>query len=485
LTQRWFMLSLGTRLIILALAFFGAMGALEWWAREHGDRLPHWGLPDLGSEILIAHPTRLWGLAPGQRENVETIATVSQMGLRGDPPTHPRSQDEERIVILGDSGHFGHGVSDEETMSWVLQKGLLQATVINGGVPGYSTEQTLRLLDEVIWDLEPTVLVLGNFWSDTNFEPFSDKDLLATRDAEVSAILIRSALMRWVATSLSRFVPQDEGRIITWGSDSKLPEASHRRVKLVDYVANLEKMIRAAAKRNVGVLLLSPPSKVETTLMTIPPHQWTAYKDQQKALSAHYGVPYMDASLVFAAEHKADPSPNAGNLFMDDLHPTARGHVLVANLIKKELREAGWPLMRLVGGDAEPVDLSAVVDTTPRDRIQIESAGEDSPLMGMFLSESVVTNGGADPASPLGPDLTQDEPFSIIVNAPVESGPFQVHVRYKGRVVASIRSKKPGKFPIKISTDTLPAIITARNAKGQQVKQTIHDLRSSVELDLP
>ena len=485
MVRRWYMLSLGTRLAILMLACFGALGALEWWAREYGDKLPHWGLPDLGSEVLTAHETRLWGLASGLRENGKTTATVSQVGLRGEPPSQPRSEGEERIVILGDSIYFGHGVSDDQTMSSLLQQSLRGATVINGGVPGYSTEQSQRLLDEVIWDLEPTLLILGNFWSDTNFEPFSDRDLLATRDAEVSAILIRSALLRWVATSLSHLMPRDEGQIITWGPESTLPEASHRRVNLVDYVGNLERMIRDAAERNIGTLLLTPPSKVETILEVRPPHQWTSYKDHQKVLAAHYEIPYLDASVVFAADHQTAPSPLAENLFIDDLHPSVRGNELIANQIKAELRASGWPLMRLIGADVDPIDGSTLVDTTPEDRVRIEAARDDSPLMGMFLSDSVVNEGVPNTDPPMKADSAQSEAFSITIEASVGTGPFQVQVRHEGRVVAGIRAKKPGIFPIKISSDTLPAIITASNAKGQQVKQMVHDLRSPVVLRLP
>lgn len=485
MVRRWYMLSLGVRLTILLVACFGALGALEWWAREYGDKLPHWGLPDLGSEVLTAHETRLWGLASGERENGDAISTVSPMGLRGTPPTQSRTEGEERIVILGDSIHFGHGVSDAQTISSFLEQGLHGATVINGGVPGYSTEQTRRLLDEVIWDLDPSLLILGNFWSDTNFEPFSDRDLLATRDAEVSAILIRSALLRLLATYLSHLMPRDEGQIITWGPGSTLPEASHRRVNLVDYVGNLEGMIRDATDRDIGVLLLSPPSKVETMLEVRPPHQWTSYKDHQKILAAHYGVPYLDASVVFAADHKAAPSPLAESLFIDDLHPSVRGNELIANQIKAELRASGWPLIRLIGADVDPIDSSTLVDTTPQDRVRIEAARDDSPLMGMFLADSVVTNDPENSGPSMEPDSTQSENFSITIEASAGTGPFQVQVRHEGRVVAGIRAKKTGNFPIKIANDTLPAIITASNAKGQQVKVVVHDLRSTAVLRLP
>jgi hypothetical protein len=50
--------------------------------------------------------------------------------------------------------------------------------VVNLGVPGYSTEQTLRLLEDVGWAYEPDLLIVHNIFSDCNIDAFQDEGRL-------------------------------------------------------------------------------------------------------------------------------------------------------------------------------------------------------------------------------------------------------------------------------------------------------------------
>ena len=472
------------RLLLSLITTVVMFGFAELIARSTNPVFPRWGLPDTNAVIMVAHPTRLWGLATGSRKNVGTTANVNALGLRGESVTVPRPNGEERIVILGDSTFFGHGVSDEDTMSAVLQDRLTHTTVINGGIPGYSTEQTRRLLDEVIWDLEPTLLILGSFWSDNIYESYRDKDLFSTLDVQSSALLAHSAFMRWLATSLSGLRPSENGRIVTWVHGGELPTATHRRVELTDYVANLDGIIREAAKRDIGVMLLSPPAKVEVTQSVAPPHQWESYRNQQAAIAIHHGIPHLDVLQQFAADHQADPSPNADNLYMDDLHPSIRGHRLFAEVIEARLKLAGWPSNPLLGTGAA-MDTSSVIDTTSTGENRTTHSRGQSPLMTMFYTESgkPVDQSNAVPTGNSLPHRT--EPFPITLDATSNSGPFQIEVRSSGRSVASVRTAKPGTFPLTISAKTLPVVITARNASGDEASQEVGDLSEPLKLKLP
>ena len=237
--------------------------------------------------------------------------------------------------------------------------------------------------------------------------------------------------MRWLATSLSGLRTSKTGNIVTWVHGAELPAADFRRVELGDYTANLDKIIREAAKRDIGAVLLSPPAKVEVTQSVEPPHQWSSYREQQAAVALHHGLPHLDATQAFAAEHQKDPSPNADNLFLDDLHPSIRGHSLIAKLIDEGLRQGGWPSNRLLGKDS-PMDTSNVVDSTPAGTNRSENARAQSPLMTMFQTD----NGGpGDPsqATPTGNTQPQrSEPFPITIEAPSGSGPYQILVRSFG-----------------------------------------------------
>ena len=167
-------------LVVLLVVAVGA----EMAARAMGPVIPAWQ-PQTGvGVIMTGHPTRLWGMAPGVRQNFKVSATINELGLRG-PVPGPRTG--ERILLVGDSSFFGHGIADDATIAVVLEKDLrergIDVDVVNAAIPGYSTEQTLLLLEEVGWGFDPTLLLSGNLWSDNNADGFRDADLLRTAAA--------------------------------------------------------------------------------------------------------------------------------------------------------------------------------------------------------------------------------------------------------------------------------------------------------------
>ena len=441
--------------LVTLLIFFG--GA-ELWAGRTQTVFPMWGAADNPSVVLTGHPTRVWGLTEGERQNLDTVATVNALGLRGDVPQMPRPANEERIVILGDSTFFGFGVADQHTMASVLEGQLVGATTINGGIPGYSTAQTLRLLDEVIWDLDPTLLVVANFWSDTSFEPYRDKDLLATQDVSNSRILAHSAFMRWLATALSGLRAPDRSRIVTWVRGNELPPATQRRVTLGDYAANLDTIIRQAAARGVGVMLLTPPSHLEVMGTVDPPHQWDAFRDMQAAVSAHHGVPHAVATPVFAAAYKE--TKDIGSLFLDDLHPSVRGQAMLATLVRDTLNEAGWPEKRLLGTKIA-FAAADVVDATPN-HLQGPPDGNSSPTQNLFM----------DPArsqAASGPPPTS-APAQLHISIQGGAAPYSLKVIHAGNIVASARVPEARSLSLRVPDGEVRVQIT--DARGVIQEQT-------------
>jgi len=72
-------------------------------ARVVGPLTPTWQGNDPGGVIMVGHPTRLWGMGPGRRDNAGATATISEIGLREPVPTTPRPAGRQRILLLGDS----------------------------------------------------------------------------------------------------------------------------------------------------------------------------------------------------------------------------------------------------------------------------------------------------------------------------------------------------------------------------------------------
>ena len=117
-------MSLSRRLGCSAAIFSGLLVGLE----IAGRLLP---VPSPPSE-LPAHPQRGWSLPVAQSFSFDGVpATTNSLGLRSPEPTQ---QPQLRILTLGDSSVFGHGVADDETFAAVLAA-RTGADVQNGGCP--------------------------------------------------------------------------------------------------------------------------------------------------------------------------------------------------------------------------------------------------------------------------------------------------------------------------------------------------------------
>ncbi|HZL99855.1 MAG TPA: GDSL-type esterase/lipase family protein, partial [Planctomycetota bacterium] len=99
---------------------------------------------------------------------------LNSLGLRGPEPGPPRPG-ELRVLCLGDSFVFGHGVTAEEAFPHVLQERLAArlgrpVTAGNAGVPGYGTVEQLHCLRRIGPAFGPSIVVctlyLGNDFVD-------------------------------------------------------------------------------------------------------------------------------------------------------------------------------------------------------------------------------------------------------------------------------------------------------------------------------
>ena len=154
-----------TKKILMSLAVL--LGLLV--IGEAGSRLI-WSVSDLSlspeNAHLIDHPTRLWVQAPNARFQLPEHGALvtNELGLRDDPVRIPKPASEHRILSLGESSTWGHGVRREETYSAQLETMLSQAgrtvNVINAGVPAWTIQQSAVYLAEEGARLQPdTVLI--------------------------------------------------------------------------------------------------------------------------------------------------------------------------------------------------------------------------------------------------------------------------------------------------------------------------------------
>jgi lysophospholipase L1-like esterase len=383
--------------------------------------VPEWQGRDPGDVIMVGHPTRLWGMGPGRRKNAGATANINALGLRGELPIVPRSRGRERVLVTGDSSFFGHGVADDASPPALLADDLrgagIDADTVNGAIPGYSTEQTRILLDEVGWGVEPTLLVVCNFWSDFNFDHFRDEDLLRTRQAFVGNPIGRSAVYRLLVGAFDRVRGGDAARVVTWSRHSRFPEDGVRRVPPNRYAENLDAIVRDAKARGIGVVLLTPTNRDMARGDASGAEVRAPYVEAQREVAAWHGIPVVDTAGSMTAAAVGD---GAARLYLDDLHPSAAGNAVIARAIVDGLVAAGWPTNRLEGR-AEAFDASGIVDTARDSRGA--SPGAMSPQVNLFP-------GGAEHVQAVSAETNGAETSWVLVGTVRgPPGPVEIAVR--------------------------------------------------------
>ncbi len=318
--------------------------------------------PDAGQwPEMMGDAELLWRLRPsftrpGLRPN--EVVRTNTLGVRDQDMPGPKHRRERRIVLLGDSTVFGWGVADGETWADYLKQELqaqlapLQITVINLGVPGYSSLQSLRLMDEVGWQYEPDVLIVASLFSDASIDTFQDATALALTAPVGSDLLHRSRTYC--------------GLYMTWAEHYAATQGGHNQVLMPGIIRHEEWLAQADAVRDRARV---PPDQYQeslrrfvdeaeehdaevvfavlahewdigqwTTHSSPPPQEgqtlpWALHRAVMAAQAAALSVPLISFPEVFAGAR------DHSGLFQDPVHPTAAGMKLMARATAEVLLE--------------------------------------------------------------------------------------------------------------------------------------------------
>jgi len=281
----------------------------------------------------------MWANRPGQNHDELGGTTINSHGLRA-REIEPKMPGKRRIVTTGDSSVYGVVCQDDEVFAAVLERSLGPTVeVFNGGVVGYSSAQSMRQLEPLWEPLAPDLVVIGNLWSDNNFDAFVDKEMMAYAGSRrfgmrnrLGTLVEHSALL----DALFRLGNRRARQQIGWGMAGSNPTAGKRRVAIDDYVANLDAMVQRAHQAGSEVVFLMLANKED-----IRAHEriwpWQIYRDAMRDAAARHGYPLVDVPRLFRA---SGLSPD--RLFVDEMHPSTEGHRVIGEAIADTLRHRSW-----------------------------------------------------------------------------------------------------------------------------------------------
>jgi lysophospholipase L1-like esterase len=282
-------------------------------------------------------------------EFTETSHT-NALGLRG-REIAAKGPGTLRIVAIGDSFTYGHGVQDDETYPAVLETLLRarghDAEVVNAGVPGYSTDQAYTWAVRDGLGLTPDLVLVGVHCSDVsdNYES-SLYDVDGDRLVRRATTRTRMYRLGAVLDLVPRVVR--ESRVfdllvssLEWhdAPDARPPVAdldAWSRGKIRLEIADLAR--RAAARAATLAVVLMPCKKA--LVAAVDPCSALARPDPYGPLAhdlAAAGVPVVASAAAIAASH-ADLRTL---FFRDDPHLNSDGDRALARVVADFVEAAG------------------------------------------------------------------------------------------------------------------------------------------------
>lgn len=136
----------------------------------------------------VQDPTRFWIPKPDSIMQAEWVgdrgAHINALGFRGSMPIVPKPAGTIRILCLGDSGTFGWAMNDDETYPafletelnrWAQERGrMVRFDVVNAGVNGYTTFQSVEQYKILEDQLDPDIVTIAAGRNDLTPVPMSD-----------------------------------------------------------------------------------------------------------------------------------------------------------------------------------------------------------------------------------------------------------------------------------------------------------------------
>ncbi|MBN1493333.1 MAG: SGNH/GDSL hydrolase family protein [Candidatus Omnitrophica bacterium] len=249
---------------------------------------------------------------------------INRDGYRGPIVARKRTLDVYRIMVLGDSTAFGAGVEWDETFIHILDNMIERSHIfpveyINAGVPGYTSLQGMRMFEQKYAQYKPDLVLTYFGHNDVNqIFPYADKELrnVPPNFLKLYDMTSRVRVFRLINYFFIKYIIQ-----------KILP--LKQRVSAEDYMHNLHAIAQRAQQYGGQVRFIVP-----------------TVVDMGNGNSPHLieKVEIKDKDAIHVHEYFMNGRWEWRDLFLDECHPTKRGHQIIAQAIYEHiLREDIFP----------------------------------------------------------------------------------------------------------------------------------------------
>jgi lysophospholipase L1-like esterase len=297
-------------------------------SQEH---LAKWGrLTDLPPHVLkyVPHPYTAYALNPRYR-SADGLSRHNSLGLRGRELSREKPPGVYRVALLGGSSTYDTEIADDRlTFAAQLERELRETygreklEVVNGGVGGYNSWETLVNFQFRILDLDPDLAIVHEATNDV-FARLVPPEAYR-RDGTGHRRAWTNEPRWWDGSLFLHYLGVQSGFsqrntlgdriLVRWDEADDLEPNPPVYTK-----ANLENLVALAKHHSVAILLTSwanSPLKGDYVAEPKWRRGFAEHDDASRAVAAENGVPFYD----FAAEMPAEPE-----YWADGAHNNERG----------------------------------------------------------------------------------------------------------------------------------------------------------------
>jgi len=345
---------------------------------------PRWTNPNTFK--LAVAPYTIYKNAADQRT---PYFTTNSKGFRGSKEFSSFSKKGKRIIVVGGSAAFGHGLpNDDDTFQAQMENLNSKYEVINAGVGGFYSGQELTYVVTELVDYHPDIIIAFDgfndlFWpwyadrysgrllNDTelgfnyNFLPFLEGHLVDSYQNRTSIfysfrrffnnVIERSIILTKIrGEEKAKFPRQDKSARVSddkKGLDKKRNEYFEKILNT--YTNNLIKMNDFCHSRRIKFIVVFQPELGQKSIITDTEHNyliwwpraWNVdnyekefpqlYKrfiTQSKNILTKKGIDFIDINDY--SEYKN----NQNTLFLDFIHPNKSGNEIIAQIINEYIK---------------------------------------------------------------------------------------------------------------------------------------------------
>lgn len=289
---------------------------------------------DEWTRIVTYDPQVMWRMKPGEIHYYQKQYHINAKGYRGEDFDAGKPYGRTRIIVVGDSTAFGHGIEEPETFVALTRQHVAsrfpQAEILNCAVMLYSSFQIRQDLQARIFRYQPDILVLylGGWNEHTWGINYTDRELKEIASALTPrGIVYRLRTLQFFRQLLAghpkKRLQEDQIDILTRNNQGEIDPHWKRRVPLPEFREDLRWIVEQTQEQYIPLVLLVPVFPLRT-YQDLPVLR--QYQKMVRELPVPETVQRVDLEQFF------DRSRDAA-MFQDFAYPNAAGHRAIAQAL--------------------------------------------------------------------------------------------------------------------------------------------------------